>query len=278
MHYAAADSIDYLYQQVIDMLFNKGNDVNPRGLSCRELSPCILELRDPQKNILLNSVRNASRRFMGAEFLWILMGRKDVAWISQYSRKIIDYSDDGLTFFGAYGPKIQAQLSYLLLCLREDPLSRQGVITIWHESPRKTKDIPCTVSLQFIQRPLGQLNLIVYMRSQDAWLGLPYDIHNFASLQLFVAGLLGLSPGTFTLIQGSLHLYENAYDYFLNEQRTIFDITKGISPENKTPLGTNMAMVDLRKIINDPYHLSTLQLVDPLLRQKVGWLNDKDEK
>jgi thymidylate synthase len=103
------------------------------------------------------------------------------------------------------------QLPYVLEILREDPDSRQAVLTIWRERPRVTKDVPCTVMMQFLLRR-GLLHMHVYMRSNDVWLGTPYDIYNFTLVQQVVACLLNCDVGTYTHTVGSFHLYERHVD------------------------------------------------------------------
>jgi thymidylate synthase len=98
-----------------------------------------------------------------------LSGDDKVATISPYNGRIADFSDDGMKFFGAYGPKIIAQLPFILDKLRKDPMSRQAGLTIWRESRRSPKDVPCTVAMFFSVRD-GKLNNHVFMRSSDAWL------------------------------------------------------------------------------------------------------------
>jgi thymidylate synthase len=267
-------TIDNLYVNILSYLMAYGKKTYPRGFLCKELSPCSLTLTNPQANILVNPVRKASQRFMAAELLWILMGRDDVAMISYYLPKMKDYSDDGTTFFGAYGPKIMPQLPYVIQTLQMDPWSRQAVINIWRESPPVTKDPPCTITMQFICRPLDKLNMIVYMRSQDVFLGLPYDIHNFTCLQMLIASILGVMVGEFTLIQGSLHAYERDFEKI----REVI-LSPGCSLE--TPLSNiktievlakEMEYIELLELghrRNDPL----IQMVrDPLLEQKIKWL------
>ena len=70
-----------------------------------------------------------------------------------------------------------------------------------------TKDLPCTISLQYLIRE-GALHCIVYMRSNDLWLGFPYDVFCFTAFQTKLAMELGVKLGTYTHIAGSLHLYE----------------------------------------------------------------------
>jgi len=72
---------------------------------------------------------------------------------------------------------------------------------------RASKDVPCTVSLHFMVRS-GALELVVYMRSNDVWLGWPYDVVMFTVLQEAMATDLGLELGQYTHVDGSLHLYD----------------------------------------------------------------------
>jgi thymidylate synthase len=69
------------------------------------------------------------------------------------------------------------------------------------------RDIPCTLSLQFMWTEGERLGLRVSMRSNDVWLGLPYDLFQFTALQCAMADALGVEPGPYVHTVGSLHLY-----------------------------------------------------------------------
>lgn len=162
--------------------------------------------------IVTMHARKMGYRFLAAEAAWILSGDDRVETIKQFSRDISQFSDDGVTFFGAYGPKIRNQLQHVINALNNDPDSRQAVINIWRESPPKTKDTPCTLSAQFLIRN-NKLHIIDTMRSSDAWLGWVYDVFNFTMLAAYV--LLHLRPnypdlklGALTLNAGSQHIYQ----------------------------------------------------------------------
>lgn len=194
-----------------DLLAN-GHDVAPRGKLTKEL-PQRTMVVDTRRPVLLVPERSLSYRFMAAEAYWILSGDDRVATISKYNARIKDFSDDGERFFGAYGPKIQAQLPYIVEKLLEDPSSRQAGLTIWRECPPATKDVPCTVAIFFGIRE-AKFNCHVFMRSSDAWLGVPYDVFNFSMLTHLVCGLLNeqlttnVQPGQLYLTAASSHLYE----------------------------------------------------------------------
>ena len=216
-----ADSIDRLYVDACQHLYYNNMEAQPRGFQCFETSPAHLILQNPRANILGNPTRKISRHFMMAEFLWMLRGSNDLDEIAFYNKYLRAYSDDGKTLSGAYGPKIEDQFSLIIEKLKEDPETRQAVMTIWERNPEPSKDIPCTVALQFIRRPSHRLNLIVYMRSNDIWLGFPYDVFNFTSWQIMLAGFLGLEVGTYHHIAGSFHVYKEHKERLLEVCETV---------------------------------------------------------
>lgn len=285
MHSIEAGTANVLYQDALRDLFYEGQTVSPRGKRTLELSPVSLKLSLPQFNIITDPDRKASKAFMAAELLWILMGREDLAMLEFYNGQMAQYSDDGQNLAGAYGPRIMSQLRYVYETLKADPDSRQGVISIWRPCPEPSKDIPCTVALHFIIRH-NMLYLYSYMRSNDAWLGFPYDLHNFTSIQIILARILGVEVGAYYHTVGSFHLY---YDQIDNMKK--FMVVKGAMMADETPtpmLGgwdqfqTNMALVrDLEALIRRDPDLAK-RMIDtiacPFFKQKLQWLQEKAER
>lgn len=209
---------DHAWHEALHDTLRFGQLVAPRGLATKELPQRTLtvSMRQP---VLRTAARKLNYRFMAAEAYWILSGDDRVATIVPYNERLAAFSDDGERFFGAYGPKIVAQLPYVVAKLTADPLSRQAGLTTWRESPPATKDVPCTVAMFFSIR--GQLlHSHVFMRSSDLWLGVPYDIFNFSMLGHLVCCLLNktreldslVSPGTLHLTAASSHLYETNWE------------------------------------------------------------------
>jgi thymidylate synthase len=204
------------WKVLLHLLSQKGQEVSPRGIATKEMLAytSIVPMTFP---IVVSKKRALSYKFMAAEAYWILTGDNRLSTISPYSKKIADFSDDGVFFKGAYGPKVVDQLPYVIETLANDLHSRQAVLTIWRERPGKSKDIPCTIALQFIIRD-GKLHTIATMRSSDAWLGFPYDIFNFSMISWYVISVLKtkyslkLKPGNLHLTAGSQHLYETNFE------------------------------------------------------------------
>lgn len=203
----SAVNLNSLWVQLLDTLLNRGAPSSPRGEKTFEVIPLRLTLATPLHNILTIPERNLNYSFMVAEWFWIMAGRDDVASIAHYNKEIARFSDDGERYFGAYGPKVLGQRDYVLRKLTEDLDSRQAVINIWRENPPGTRDVPCTIALQFLLRE-NALTLIVTMRSSDAWLGVPYDLFNFSRIQSWFARRLHAREGALHVNLGSSHLYE----------------------------------------------------------------------
>ena len=197
-------------------LIKDGQLAAPRSMACRELLgfQTIVDMNMPVMSI---AARKLSYKFMAAEAAWILSGDNRVSTIRKNAPKIVDYSDDGITFHGAYGPKVVDQISYVAKTLAKDRDSRQAVINIWRERPEDTLDVPCTVSLQFMIRN-NRLHCFDTMRSSDIWLGWPYDVFNMSMISRYILLYLksidmsavedDIELGKLYLTAGSLHLYE----------------------------------------------------------------------
>lgn len=203
-------------------IMSGGDTVSPRGMETRERghSTVCVDMRQP---VLTVPERKLNYQFMAAEAYWILTGDKTVEGIAPWNKHISQFSDNGTDFAGAYGPRIYTQLDYVIGKLREDPDTRQAGLTIWQPNPQPSKDIPCTVAIWFQIRGEGRirdLNVSVFMRSSDVWLGLPYDVFNFSMLGYLVASQLNATskdsmivlPNFLSLTAASSHLYAKNFE------------------------------------------------------------------
>lgn len=182
------------------------------GTVVGEVINAVSIIENPKDNIITSSARNLSIKYGIGEFLWYLSGSNRVKDIGQYSKAWYNLTDDGETVNSAYGYRIYHkfgfdQWEYVKKLLQDDPATRQAVIHIKDANNQKTKDTPCTLTLQFFIRN-NELNMIVNMRSNDIWLGFPYDAFTFTCLQQLMAMEIGVSIGKYVHISGSLHLYE----------------------------------------------------------------------
>jgi len=191
----------------------------------RELRGVTVRLTNP--NLRLSRTETRGRPFSAlAELVWYLSGSNRIEPIQAYIPQYDENAEADGTVHGAYGPRLRSwrerdQLLDTINLLRKKPGSRRAVIQLFDsdDSIGNFKDIPCTTTLQFLRR-CDKLNLLVTMRSNDAWLGLPHDIFCFTMIQEIAARTLGIDVGEYIHFAGSFHLYEKnraAAKAFLDE-------------------------------------------------------------
>lgn len=96
--------------------------------------------------------------------------------------------------------------------IRSNPDSRRIIINAWNPGESaKMALTPCHAMVQF-QVSEGRLNCILYQRSADWFLGVPFNIASYAMLTHMMAQTCGLKPGAFTHMFGDWHLYVNHVD------------------------------------------------------------------
>jgi len=234
------------YRALADDLINHGLLSGPRGLMTREILGASFRVNAPTHNIIYHPLRNLNYKFMVAEFLWILFGYDDAATIGKYNSKIVEFSDDGVKMWGAYGPQIMVNLPFALSKLKEDVSTRQAVVEIWKTPWQPTKDVPCTLTLQLLCRE-NYMNCIVNMRSSDIWLGLPYDFYVFSQLLNLICSYTSMEPGFIQFNLGSSHVYETNVEAL----REILDSSKLIEIYGSDRIH-GMPPAELAAILNDP--------------------------
>jgi thymidylate synthase len=145
----------------------------------------------------------------------LIGGFSDPNWAVRYAPNLERFREpNSQRFWGAYGERIGQQLPAVVEKLIQDPYTRQAVITLWRpelDNQPGMLDYPCTIAIGFsiAGSTMDDLDMRVTMRSNDAWLGLPYDMFQFGQLQQTVANVLGLFPGKYTHTAWSMHLYQD---------------------------------------------------------------------
>jgi hypothetical protein len=138
-----------------------------------------------------------------------------VAWPAQFCERLKDYSDDGLTFAGAYGHRLRQahgdQLQGAIELLRRDPESRRAVLQIWDVTDlgKDSKDVPCNTQLYPKLRD-GALVMTVCNRSNDlVWGLMGANVVQWSMVQEYLAAQLGVAMGELTTVSDSFHAYED---------------------------------------------------------------------
>ena len=237
------ESFEIAYPELLKALLEEGQEVSPRGMLTKEITPVGITITNPRKRIITNPARKLNHGFTVGELIWMISGRNDLS-VTHYNKNWANYSDDGETLNGAYGQRIfrwdgmfdvidesyvdeegcthpSYSLEHIVINqfenafeqLKKDPDTRQATIVLFNpgQDYRETKDKPCTNLLRFTIRD-GKLNMLTVMRSNDIIMGFPYDVFNFTMMQEIMAGRLGVEVGKYTHVADSLHIYEDHFE------------------------------------------------------------------
>jgi len=220
------DLLNTTYREIIDY----GVKVNSKRGSNIEITQFAATLLNPRIRTSMSLDRKLVKSKF-AEFAWYLSKDQDKDFITPYILSYSQEEQDNNKILGAYGSKIfksseakKSQFERVIEQIIKRRTTKQAYIAISDAEDYKYRDQqffspPCTIGLHFFVRN-EKLNLAVYMRSNDAYLGLPHDLFCFTMLQELVALRTKLALGSYTHYATSMHAYENHIEKihnYLNE-------------------------------------------------------------
>ena len=136
------------------------------------------------------------------------------------------------------------------------------VMSLWQNEWIPTATLPsCVWSNEWIVSG-GKLNLMVHSRSNDAPLGLPFNITQYAVFLSLIAQTVGLKPGKMTFTINDAHIYENQIDGIKEQLRRRDEIIKERGKMYDAPkLWINPEVKDFFAFDNSK-ELKDIQLID----------------
>jgi thymidylate synthase len=209
-----AESMRRSYLDVVKTIRWNGERVDTRLGPSMEASPALITGCDPLDVLPVRTGRGVVKALACVEALSLIAEEADPRLFVAAAPHYADYVDPETNQLEvAYGPRIESQMAWATHRLTRDPDSRQAHVDLWSPVMDRPglRAYPCVVSCGFLVRG-GALDLFVEMRSNDAWLGLPYDMFAFAQLQATLAAVLGRPLGRYHHYSRSLHLYEKHWE------------------------------------------------------------------
>lgn len=117
---------------------------------------------------------------------------------AQYKDMHTDYTGQGID-----------QLADLIHRIKTNPYDRRLLLTAWNPAALKEMALPpCHLLCQFYVAN-EELSCMLYQRSCDVGLGVPFNIASYSLLTLMIAQVCGLRPGEFVHTLGDAHVYAN---------------------------------------------------------------------
>ncbi len=119
------------------------------------------------------------------------------------------------------------QIQYIIDEIKNNPDSRRILMSNWDVNNVQNMALPpCHVLFQVVVRG-DYLDSIMYQRSADLFLGVPFNVASYSALVYILAKLTGKKPGIITIHFGDVHIYSNHIEQaqLLNDSR-IYDSPK----------------------------------------------------
>jgi thymidylate synthase len=135
---------------------------------------------------------------------------EDEGFAAEFGDLGITYGHNFRNFGGDDVVSGQDQVAEALHRIKNKSDDRRIIISLWNPTEeRNTLLPPCPCFYQFNARVPGKLDLNLYQRSCDYFLGVPYNTAQDAMLLCLMAHVTGREPNKFTHMFGDVHIYHN---------------------------------------------------------------------
>jgi thymidylate synthase len=220
------------YLDVLRRAMESGVDRDDRtGTGTRAIFGEVMRFRMSDGFPAVTTKRLAFRAVI-AELLWFIAGSSDVNELHALGVHIWDgnafapywvdharfpgdagrnYGQQWRDWIGPDGRHVD-QLAGVVAALEAQPASRRHVVTAWNPAELDQTSLPACHALFQLFVADGRLSLMMYQRSCDLFLGVPFNMAEYALLLHLVARIVGLEPGDLVHVLADAHVYRDHFD------------------------------------------------------------------
>lgn len=219
---------EYQYLQLMAEIVKNGKSKPSRGI--HDLKAIFgYQIRfDMRQGFPLLTTKKMPFKTLLHELLWFISGDSSVQYLHDHNIKYWDgFLDDKNDLGRVYGVQWRHwrrpdgsefdQLAWAINEIKTNPHSKAIIVNAWNAGELKEMRLPpCHTMFQFDVNK-GKLRMQLYQRSSDVFLGLPFNIAQYAMLLHMVAYLTELEPRELIISIGNAHLYKNHVDQAIEQ-------------------------------------------------------------
>ena len=208
------------YEQLLKFVLDNGIEKKDRtGVGTLSVFGCQMRF-NLSEGFPLITTKKLHFKSIVYELLWFLRGDTNLKYLKDNGVTIWDeWADTNGELGPIYGYQwrnwktyedgIVDQISDAVENLKKNPDSRRIIVSAWNVAEIKKMALPaCHLLFQFYVAN-GKLSCIMYQRSCDMFLGVPFNIASYALLTHMMAHVCDYSVGDFVHVLADTHIYMN---------------------------------------------------------------------
>ena len=212
-----------VYLDLMRRILDEGVDRNDRtGTGTRSIFGTQMRF-DLNKGFPLLTTKKVHLRSIIHELLWFLSGDTNIKYLKDNGVSIWDeWADENGDLGPVYGKQWRSwaapdgrvidQISNAVDMIKHNPDSRRIIVSAWNPADVEKMALPpCHALFQFYVAN-GNLSCLLYQRSCDFFLGVPFNIASYSLLTMMMAKECDLGLGDFVWTGGDTHLYSNHFE------------------------------------------------------------------
>ena len=209
------------YLEILRDVLENGQDADNRtGIYARKVFGRQMRF-DLSKGFPLVTTKKTFFRGIVHELIWLLSGNTNIKYLLDNNVHIWDeWADENGDLGPVYGHQWRNfnsqgydQIRDIIERIKKNPQDRRIIVSAWNPAQIEQMALPpCHCFFQFDVTPDGKLNCMLYQRSCDLFLGVPFNIASYSLLTMMIAQVCGLKPGEFVHTLGNAHIYSNHFE------------------------------------------------------------------
>lgn len=175
---------------------------------------------DLNEGFLLMTTKKMHLKSIIYELLWFLKGDTNVKYLQENGVRIWnEWADENGDLGPVYGSQWRNwngegidQIAEVIEKLKKTPNDRRLIVSAWNVGKIAQMHLPpCHMMFQFYVAN-NKLSCMLYQRSCDMFLGVPFNIASYALLTMMIAQVCGYELGEFIHTLGDTHIYHNHFE------------------------------------------------------------------